>query len=168
MRGVVEAFSSTAWTTMVTGIVATAQPCSDTRTAMTREDLQVMVEYCGNFMSVLPLKIALIFGFFGYLRISSLAPEKASSIDPSRATMWTDVKPKKEGIMLLLKWMKTLQSQRGRTPVPLPVLPGSPLCPVKAWGQYSAALQQVKDGATTPLLLATTSPSGWLITLSKL
>ena len=161
-------FQSAAWKTMLRGLTYTSRPCVDARTAMTREDLERMIMCCGRGKEFLPLKVALIFGYFGYLRISNLVPETRSTFDPDRSTTWADVIPRKEGIILMLKWTKSLQSQVGATPVPLSVLPGSILCPVGAWEQYVSALPVVKAPGTTPFLLSTEEPVGSMITVSRL
>ena len=161
-------FQSLVWKAMIRGLVLTARPRMDARAAMARPDLEAMVTRCNAERGLLPLKVALIFGYLGYLRISNLAPETLTSFDPSRATTWADIIPKKEGVMVLLKWTKTLQAQKGVTPVPLPALPGSILCPLAAWRQYVLALPDVSERASTPLLLSTSEPSGTTITVSKL
>ena len=75
-------FCSTAWRTMLRGLSYTSRPCVDARSAMTRADLEVMVRFCATKEDLLPLRVALVFGYFGYLWISNLVPETLSSFNP--------------------------------------------------------------------------------------
>ena len=136
-------FRSVKWKAMLRGLVYTSRPCVDARTAMRKEDLEAMVRRCRMDVGLLPLQVALVFGYFGYVRISNLVPETLSAFDPERSTTWADVIPKKEGLILMLKWTKSLQVQVGATPVPLSALPGALLCPMEAWRKYSEALPVV-------------------------
>ena len=106
--------------------------------------------------------------FFGFLRLSNLAPPTAGEFDPSRHTSWDDVVASKQGIIIKLKWTKTHQSVKGSTPVPLPALSGSPVCPRVAWEEYTGCLPGVPCSASTPLLLTTVSPVGLIVTAPKL
>ena len=161
-------FRSVAWRTMIKGLMYTSRPCIDARTAMDRADLEAMVMCCATKVGLLPLRVALVFGYFGYLRISNMVPETLTAFDPDRSTTWAEVIPKKEGIILMLKWTKSLQVQIGATPVPLPALPGSILCPVKAWKSYTDVLPAIVSPRVTPLLLYTDGSVGSPITASGL
>ena len=123
---------------------------------------------CDAERELLPLHLALVFGYFGYLRISNLAPDTIAGFDPSRNTCWSDVLLAKEGIMLILRWSKTLQAESGSTPIPLPAIPDSQLCPVLAWERYVGALPMVREPSSTPLLLAVGIQSGKPIISHKL
>ena len=54
----------------------------------------------------------------------------AQSFDPARHSSWADVRPCKQGLLLDLKWTKTLQTQRGVTSIPLAALQDNRICPV--------------------------------------
>ena len=71
---------------------------------MDRADLGAMAMCCATRVGLLPLRVALVFGYFGYLRISNMVPETLAAFDLDRSTTWADVIPKKEGIILMLKW----------------------------------------------------------------
>ena len=161
-------FTSPGWSAMVKGLSNTVRPTEDRRTAVTLEQLEVMVEFCNRDVALLPLKVALVFGFFGFLRLSNLAPPTAGEFDPSRHTSWDDVLASKDGVIIKLKWTKTLQSVKGSTPVPLPALSGSPVCPRAAWEEYVDELPWVPCTASTPLLLTTALPSGLVVTAPRL
>ena len=61
-------------------------------------------------------------------------------------------------VIVKLKWSKTLQVVKGATPIPLPALKESVVCPRAAWAEYVAALPDVPPSASTPLLLSTVTP----------
>ena len=80
-----------------------------------------------------PMKVALLFAFFGMLRVSNLAPVSPAALDSSRDMCRGDVVFKPPGLVLSLKWSKTLQTL-GSTPlVPLPAMPGHHLDPRQAY-----------------------------------
>ena len=130
---ILKRFDVPAWKFMLKGLAYSADTRQDTRTAMTMEDLMTMVNICDKDKALWPLQVALTFGYFGYLRVSNLAPETVTSFDPTRHTTWADVRPEKEGIILGMKWTKTLQARRGATPIPLPEMGNTTVCPVYAY-----------------------------------
>jgi hypothetical protein len=80
-----------------------------------------------------PLKVALLFAFFGMFRVSNIAPVSPFTLDKSRDMCRGDVVFKPPGLVVALKWSKTLQTL-GATPlVPLPSMPGHPLDPRQAF-----------------------------------
>ena len=153
---------------MVKGLNNTVRPTEDSRTAVSWEQLELLVALCSEELALLPLKVGLIFGFLGYMRLSNLAPQTAGEFDPTRHTSWNDIVVLKEGVIIKIKWSKTLQSVKGTTPVPLPALRGSVVCLKSAWNEYVAALPEVPHAASTPLLLSTVTPRGKIITAPKL
>ena len=161
-------FDTPGWSAMVKGLNNTVRPTEDSRTAVSWEQLELLVALCSEDLALLPLKVGLIFGFLGYMRLSNLAPQTAGEFDPTRHTSWNDIVVLKEGVIIKIKWSKTLQSVKGTTPVPLPALRGSVVCPKSAWNEYVAALPEVPHAASTPLLLSTVTPRGKIITAPKL
>lgn len=79
------------------------------------------------------LKVAFLFGFYGFLRQSNLAPRTAQSFDPRRHTCRGDIMIRPPGLVILIKWSKTLQRGENAHLIPLPKIPGSPLCPNQAY-----------------------------------
>ena len=128
--------SSPAWTLTLRAIAYSAGPQPDHRSAVTKEDLIKLVAVWDTDPSLVPLRVALVFGFFGYLGISNLAPPTAQSFDPARHSSWADFKPSKQGLLLYLKWTKTLQTQRGVTTIPLAALQDTHIFPVATWDLY--------------------------------
>ena len=100
--------------------------------------------------------------------MSDLAPQTVSQFDPSRHTSWNDVVASDDGVIVKLKWSKTLQAVKGAMPAPLPALKESVVCPRAAWAQYVAALPDILPSASTPLLLSMVTPKGVPITAPKL
>ena len=156
------------WGIMSRGLANTVRQTTDRRSAMSLDELERMVEFCSSDESLLVLKLALVIGFFGYLRLSNLAPETVVGFDKSRHTSWHDVRPSKHGVMIYLRWTKTLQSQKGCTPVPLPCLNNSLVCPVRVWNEYSQVFPGHVGSAVTPLLLSTGLPRGRVVSASQL
>lgn len=100
-----------------------------------------------------PMKVALLFAFFGMLRVSNIAPAAPTSVDPSRDTCRGDVLIKPPGLVVVLKWSKCLQTL-GATPlIPLPALPGHSMDPLQAYKDLLAASPTTHP--TQPLLTYT-------------
>ncbi len=100
-----------------------------------------------------PMKVALLFGFFAMLRVSNLAPASPLAFDPSRDTCRGDVLIKPPGVVLVLKWSKTLQTLSTTPLIPIPEIPGHDMDP-------KLALQQLLQVSPTthprqPLLMYT-------------
>ncbi len=70
--------------------------------------------------SGLVIKTAVLIGFFGFLRASNLCPKDATSFDPTRNFQRKDVKVTAQGLVVTLKWSKTMQSALQQTTIPLP------------------------------------------------
>ena len=70
--------------------------------------------------------------FFGFLRISNLAPHASREFDKTRHLTPNDVRFYKNYMEIDIKWSKTLQFRDKIHTLTLPRLKGSPLCPVKA------------------------------------
>jgi hypothetical protein len=79
------------------------------------------------------LKFAFLFGFFSFVRQSNMAPSSRAAFDARRHTCRGDVFVHPPGLVLLLKWSKTLQTHQKMPLIPLPAIPGHPLCPVQAY-----------------------------------
>jgi hypothetical protein len=105
------------------------------------------------------LKCVILFAFFAFLRQSNLAPPHAGQFHPSRHTTRGDVHLSPSGLSLSLKWTKTLQAPISPIYIPLPTIPGSPLCPVRA---YTLMVSQVPTPAPTAPLFLMPSATGKL------
>lgn len=97
------------------------------------------------------LKCAILFGFYGFLRQSNLAPRSIAAFDPRRNTCRGDVIPHPPGLALLVKWTKTRQTGRVCQTLPLPSVPGHMTCPVSAFQEMTRATPTPSPNA--PLLI---------------
>ena len=104
------------------------------RIPVDRHMLTEICEVCDILLDIgCVLKVAFLFGFFGFLRQSNLAPRSASSFEPRRHTCRGDVMMRPPGLVILLKWSKTPQRGEDSHLIPLPAISGSPLCPYQAY-----------------------------------
>ena len=158
------------WSRISPTISYSVGPQLDHRLAVTKDDLFKMVAVCDTDPSLVSLRVALTFGFLGYLKISNLAPPPPppESFDPARHSSWTDFKQCKEGILLDLKWTKRLQTHRGVTTIPMAALQDKRICAVSTWNLYRHMLPWVIPDSSTPLLLTTALPVGKDISTSAL
>ena len=158
---------SYAWSLTLRAIPFASRPSTTQRSTISFEHLEALVRACVD-SSTCPLKVALVFGFMGYLRVSNLAPATLNEFDHLRHTTWGDVTESEEGIMLHLKWTKTRQAESEAAPIPLPALGESEVCPLTIWREYVNQLKPFPVGPNSPLLLSTDEPKGRIITISRL
>ncbi|XP_078660129.1 uncharacterized protein LOC144904857 [Branchiostoma floridae x Branchiostoma belcheri] len=76
---------------------------------------------------------AILLGFFGFLRKSNLVPPTAKSFDPNKHLCRQDILAAPEALVLRASWSKTIQANERELVVPVLAIPGSPLCPVRAY-----------------------------------
>lgn len=70
--------------------------------------------------------------FFSMLRTSNLLPNAVSNFDPTKQLCRGDLSFHPGGILLTIKWSKTIQYRERVHQIPLPYIAGHPLCPVTA------------------------------------
>lgn len=92
----------------------------------------------GTFGTV--LKVAFLLAFFAFLRQSNLAPSSSLSFDRSRHTCREDVVIEPPGLIVTLRWSKTMQNGTTTANVPVPAIPGHTCDPVLAYQQMLAAI----------------------------
>ena len=68
---------------------------------------------------------------FTFLRKSNLVPDVADRIS-TKVPLRADLEFSSQGASLHIKGSKTIQYQQRSLSIPLPCIPGSPLCPVRA------------------------------------
>jgi hypothetical protein len=78
---------------------------------------------------------AYLTAFFSLLWTSNLLPNSANNFDPSRHLCLGDLSHHPGGLLLHIKWSKTVQFKERSYQLPLPYIPGHPLCPVTALEQ---------------------------------
>ena len=93
-------------------------------------------------------KAVFLIAFFGFLRISNIAPDSASSFDSSRNFTPSDVTISNKFMKITLKWTQTIQSRDKIHVVSLLRLQGSILWPVAA---LQKATSLYKPSAHAPL-----------------
>ena len=163
---VIQILDSGRWRLTIQGIMKTVRPPCNLLNAITPDHLSAMVNAAasstivgtaGNNNRFIPLMVALTFGFFGYLRVSNLAPSTANSFDVTRHTTVGDVTQHRQGLLLNIKWAKARQTDRKPFIIPLPSLGKSLLCPVRAWRIYNKMLNYANittNGLTSPQSVA--------------
>ena len=71
-------------------------------------------------------------GFFSFLRSANLVPKTAGRREPIPALTRSDFYFTERGAVLLVKQTKTHQFEDSPLEIPIPRIPGSPVCPVAA------------------------------------
>ena len=134
------------------------------RLPFTVDNLISLVSLC-DIMGELGLimKVVILFGYFGMLRQSNLAPQSASQFDITRNTCRGDIISHPPGLVIIAKWSKTIQSFEQLPLIPIPAVPQSPLDPVKAYQDMIKAMPS--HSVNDPLLMKS---SGKPVTLSVL
>ena len=84
------------------------------------------------FPSALVYQTLLLVAYFSFLRLSNLLPHTVANFNPTRQLARGDLLFSSEGVTLLIKWSKTLQSRSDIRTTPRPLLKNSPLCAVTA------------------------------------
>ena len=80
------------------------------------------------------LRCAIVFAFFGFLRISNLAPQTSALFNPRKHTCRGDIIIVKGGLRIMLKWTKTIRMGSQPQLISLPALPHNQVvCPVNAY-----------------------------------
>ncbi len=103
------------------------------------------------------IKVAVLMGYFGFLRQSNIAPRSAATFDHKRHTCRGDIIISPPGLIVVLKWTKTLQRGDQTHLVPLPEIPNSPACPVLAY-QHMANIFPTRSSNDPLLTLSGKSP----------
>ena len=129
------------------------------RNIMSIETLTRLVLECDGIYGGKVFKAIFLMGFFGFLRISNLAPHAVRAFDPSSNLTIEDISITKTNMTVVIKWSKTLQTRDKVHLLTLPRLPKSPLCPVKA---LKRAVQVYKPQGLDPLFQIYTL-NGWQV-----
>ena len=130
------------------------------RLPITIEMLRKICVMCDEYQCVgVVLKFAFIISFFGFLRQSNVAPKSKQEFDTTRHSCRRDIVVAKPGLLVTLKWTKTIQSLGTPTVIPIPEIAGNALDPVTA---YQCMLRAVPTSSPTdPLLML---PGGRMLT----
>lgn len=97
-----------------------------------------------------------LFGFFLMCRKSNLVPDKAATFDASKQLVRRDIVSAEGGLLVTIKWSKTLQFGGRVHTVPVLEVPGSVLCPVWAYTR----MRKLVPGSGEEPLFKFNRPSG--------
>ena len=75
---------------------------------------------------------AYLTAFFTLLRTANLVPPSTATFDPNKHLCRSDLSLHEGGLLLNIKWSKTVQYKERSYQLPVPYIPGHPLCPVTA------------------------------------
>ena len=110
--------------------------------------LHQMVALCEDMYLGQIFKAVFLLAFFGFLRLSNIAPHSLSSFDPSRHLCAGDLIFGQQFLKVILKWTKTIQGRDKVHLLTLPKVKGSNLCPYQACKQ---ALKLYQPSSNQPL-----------------
>ena len=99
---------------------------------MSLDTLKHLTLLCDEIQFGFVFKPVFLIAFFGFLRISNLAPHSVGAFDLSRNMTIADVTFHSQSMQIAIEWSKTLQYRDKVHTITLPKLKHSPLCPVKA------------------------------------
>ena len=88
--------------------------------------LNLRTSFDASFWAICPVS------FFGILRKSHLLNKSACTFKPDQQLRRSDFQFCPWGILILVCWSKTIQFREKIVQLPLPYIPGSPLCPATA------------------------------------
>lgn len=121
-------------TTMLRAVRLTMLHHPNRRAPLSLAALRTLVDLCSTMgRTGVIMKVAITFAFFGLLRQSNLAPQSVALAKDPRNTRRNDVVVAPPGLIITLRWTKTLQTGENVVRIPLPRLTGSRLCPVDAF-----------------------------------
>ena len=94
--------------------------------------LRAISRQCDFTLDPLLYRAIFLTSFFGFLRMSNVAPHSKALFDPERHLLRQDVIFKDPGAHIRIKWTKTLQDNRAHHWIQLPKLRDQVICPVLA------------------------------------
>ncbi len=137
--------------TMLKAITVTLKEANRRKLPITIQQLKSIVQSTNKLGDIgVVLKVGILFGFYGFLRQSNLAPKSTQDFDISKNTTRSDISFKSPGLVISIKWSKTRQSGGRPHSVPLPSLQCKDLCPVRAYKKLLKVAPTVDP--TQPLL----------------
>ena len=94
--------------------------------------LKRIIALCQGRLNAVTFKAIFLTGYFGFFRLSNLAPHSVGDFDPTKHFTGGDVFFEKNQVKLLLKWCKTLQMNDHVKLITLPRLNSLSICPYQA------------------------------------
>ena len=98
------------------------------------------------------MKVAILFGYFGMLRQSNLAPRNPCKFDPTRHTCRQDILEQENGLAILVKWTKAAQTMDNVNMVSIPSVKHAHVDPVRAYRDMVKEIPSKQDNC--PLLIS--------------
>ena len=99
---------------------------------MSVKTLKHLISLCDGLLNGFVYKAVFLLGFFGFLRLSNIAPHSLTSFYASRHIAAGDVFFTKTHVKVLIKWSKPNQKRDKIHVLSLPRIKGSRICPFKA------------------------------------
>ena len=91
-----------------------------------------LVKACDKFPLGFIYKADFLLAYFGFLRLSNIAPTSSNSFDSSLHFLRSDIIFGPPGAHVIVKWAKAMQGSTKHQVIQIPSLPSSPICPVSA------------------------------------
>ena len=140
-------------------------PSSVTRNIISLPILSTLVHQCSTIPFGRVFKSIFLIAFFGFLRVSNLAPHAIPAFDPTRHLTLGDIKIYATCMHIKIKWSKTMQTRDKVHVVVLPRLLGSPLCPVRA---LQKSIKLYSPAPDSPLFQIYTNSTWVVVTDSRI
>ena len=112
---------------------------------------------CDTFHCAEVLRAVFLTAFFGFFRLSNLAPHSISAFDSSRHLTGKDLFFTKKLVKILIKWSKTMQTRDVAQVVSLPKLKNKIICPFRALKALSTMYPMSADHSAFQIK----TQSGW-------
>ena len=96
-------------------------------------------------------------GFFGFFRLSNLAPHSIMTFDPSRHLIGQDLFFTTKLVKILIKWSKTMQNRDAVQVISLPKVSNRAICPYRAL----RALNKLYPMSDSDSVFQISTSSGW-------
>ena len=122
--------------------------------------LKSIIAVISNWPNSVVYKAVFLTAFFGFFRLSNIAPHAISEFDITRHFTGGDIFFQKDEVQLLLKWSKTMQYRNDYKLVSLPKLGKSTVCPYRALRNL---MHLYAPDHQAPLFQIKTVAGGWQV-----
>ena len=119
--------------------------------------LEKISRACNDFSFSEVFRAIFLTGFFGFFRLSNLAPHSISTFDPSRHLTGHDLFFTKNLVKILIKWSKTLQDRDKVQVISMPKVANRAICPYRVL----KALAMLYPMTDSEYVFQIKMPSGW-------
>ena len=121
--------------------------------------LKKMIAFCNQFSDACVYRAVMLTEFFGFFRLSNMAPHSHREFDSTRHFTGGDVFFLEHEVKILLKWSKTIQYRDQFKLIVLPKLGDSAICPYQA---LQKIMHLYNPGQNAPLFQIKTA-AGWQV-----